>query len=56
MLIADLQGVHPRVSVTLRYCVFILSVDSLTTKHIELLLSVSKFFDTSNLHKFLAAS
>ena len=54
MLIADLQGVHPRVSVTLRYCVFILSVDSLATKHIEVLLSVRKFLQT--FIKFLAAS
>ena len=34
---------------------FILSVDSLATKHIELLLSVSKFLDTSNLHKIFSS-
>ena len=56
MLIADILDVHPRVSVTLRYCMFILSVDSLTTKHIELLLSVSKFIEPySNLHKIFSS-
>ena len=53
---ADLLGVHPRVSVKLRYCWFILSVDSVTTKHIELLLSVSKFIEPySNLHKIFSS-